>query len=96
MEAHVVDKALNAPGKCLVTGDFDGPFIDTGCWASVDDPYVYLHVPLVEYYGRELLGMVSKARVEELEAELASLEAEFEKLRRVLNATEDLEKAVAA
>lgn len=93
VEARLVDKALNAPGKCLVTGDFDGPFIDTGCWASVDDPYVYLHVPLIEYYGRELLGMVSQEKVEELKTQVAEQAEEIDKLRQFVAATEGLVEA---
>lgn len=99
MEAHIVDKALIAPAKCAVTGDMDGPFIDTGSWVRHHDPYVYLHVPLVEYYARELLGMVSRDKLEELEAQLSSYQAEVEELQRFVDATveyQELHKGAVA
>lgn len=66
----LVDRATEPPGKCAITGDGDGPFIDTGLYA--DDPHglqdaehpelryrVYLSVPYVKHnIARDLLGMV--------------------------------------
>lgn len=91
MEAHIVDKALMAPGKCAVTGDMDGPFIDTGSWARHHDPYIYLHVPLVEYYARELLGMVPKEDLDLVEEYVAACEKELEELRHFAKTTEEFQ-----
>jgi hypothetical protein len=87
MEAKVVDQALQPPAKCLVTGDTDGPFIDTGTWARQHDPYIYLHVPLIEYYARELLGMVSAEKVADLEERLAENYQRLTKLQRFVDGT---------
>lgn len=66
----IVDKALRSPGKCILSGDTDGPFIDTGIQSDSITPYVYLHVPVVEYIAREKLGMLTRAEVVEMMTEL--------------------------
>jgi hypothetical protein len=81
--AEIVEKAEMHPAKCCVTGDIDGPFIDTGSWCDSVDPRIYLHAPLVEQYARDLLGMVPKAEVEKLTKQVENLKEEVEKLRKV-------------
>lgn len=93
MEAKVVDQALIAPAKCAVSGDMDGPFIDTGVWVRHHDPYLYIHVPVVEYWARELLDMVPRPRVEELEAQLASYAEKVTDLQEFVDAKDKLTKA---
>jgi len=89
----IVEQATHPPAQCIVTADQDGPFIDTETWANWRDPYVYLHVPLVEYMARELLGMVPRAEVDELRARIDSYEQEIEGLQEFVAASEKLEIA---
>lgn len=74
----LVQRAAFRPGKCAVTGDIDGPFIDCGIefenrgyWTRL-----YLHAPWVAQVARDQLGMlhaddraVLEDRIEELEDE---------------------------
>lgn len=92
---EIVENAVKPPGKCIVTGDIDGPFIDTGCYAGEIDPYVYLHVPYVEQAARELLGMVSKEEVEKLKADLAEMAAKIGPLQEFVDAHGALDEAAA-
>ena len=99
MSAKIVERAEMPPAKCAVTGDIDGPFIDTGAWCPNVDPYIYLHVPYVEQLAREVLGMVSQDEVEELRKKVAELTAKVEKLGEygeALAKIEELEQEVAA
>jgi hypothetical protein len=80
----IVDKATVPPGRCAVTGDIDGPFIDTG--KDIVDPgnpnlifRIYLHVPYVEQMAR-LSGMVQGEDQIELEEQLESLSVAFDAL----------------
>jgi len=95
MEAQIVDKALLPPGKCIATGDIDGPFIDTGCWANVlGQTRVVLHAPAVEYWARELLEMVPKAEVEALREQVDSYAEKIAQLERFVEAHQDFAQAV--
>ncbi len=81
----LVEKAKLPPGKCAVTGDIDGPFIDCGIkyenrgyWQRL-----YLHAPWVEQIARQHLGMVKDtddSEVEELKSELEALRMAFDAL----------------
>jgi hypothetical protein len=81
---RIVEHASQPPGKCAVTGDIDGPFIDTG--KDIVDPAnanliyrIYLHVPYVEQLARQL-GMVRGEDQIELEEQLESLSVAFDAL----------------
>mgnify|MGYP001573556033 CR=1 FL=1 len=89
----IVEKATQPPAKCIVTSDIDGPFIDTGAWAGEVDPYIYLHVPLVEQMARDLLGMVPEEEVASLREAVEHLSDIVEDQRKRLEAYEVLEEA---
>lgn len=89
----IVENAAKPPGKCIVTGDIDGPFIDTGTYAGEIDPYIYLHAPYVEQLARELLGMVPASDVEKLQADLVEMAAKIEPLQRFVDAHAALDAA---
>jgi hypothetical protein len=95
MQAKIVERAEIAPAKCAVTGDIDGPFIDTGSWCPNADPYIYLHVPYVEEIATKLLGMVSKKEVAKLEAKVKDLTEQVEKFAVAEDALKALEGALA-
>lgn len=86
MEAKVVQHAPMAPAKCAVSGDIDGPFIDTGVWVRHHDPYLYLHVPVVEYWARELLEMVPKADVDAIREQFEAQTERIKELERFVEA----------
>jgi hypothetical protein len=92
MEPKLVDEAKRRPGKCLVSRDIEGPFIDTGCWAREHDPYLYLSVRWVEEVAKDLLGMVPAKEVEE---RFAGLETQLTEQGKKLAALERFESAVA-
>lgn len=91
----IVDKATQAPAKCALTGDIDGPFIDTGCWLPEVDPYIYLHVPIVEQMARDLLGMVPEKEVAELEEAVEHLTEVVKEQRQELDAFKTVKKALS-
>lgn len=94
--AEIVEKAEMHPAKCCVTGDIDGPFIDTGSWSDSIEPRIYLHVPLVEQYARDLLGMVPKTEVEKLEKKLKDLKERLKDLEKVEAAVDALNEFEAS
>lgn len=61
-------------GDCILTGDIDGPFLDTGYLIQEIDPYVTIHVPVVEAMGREV-GMVTAKEHDDLKAEISNLQS---------------------
>jgi hypothetical protein len=91
----LVDAATKPPGKCLLTGDMDGPFIDTERWANHVDPYIYIHAPTVEEMARDLLGMVPKSEVDDLRQQLDDYRDQIERLQRFVDAQEALDEAAA-
>jgi hypothetical protein len=62
---EVVQKGELAPGCCVLTGDIDGPFLDTGFVVNQETvglfPRAYLHVPLVKQMGAAV-GRTSGSR----------------------------------
>lgn len=76
---RIVERAEMPPGKCLLSGDIDGPFLDTRTYASEIDPYIYIHVPVAEKIGRSV-GMVSGQKYENAQEKIAALTAEVERL----------------
>lgn len=99
---QVVEKGELAPGCCVLTGDIDGPFLDTGFVVNQETvglfPRAYLHVPLVKQMG-VAVGMVtreelneSNRRIHELEDELASAERELSEQQAFIDAIHTIEK----
>ena len=79
-----------------MTGDIDGPFIDTGSWCPQVDPRIYLHVPLVEQYARELLDMVPADDVEALREAVVNLTDQLEDKDKLLAAYQQVEELTGA
>lgn len=86
----IVERAERPPAKCAVTADIDGPFIDTGAYCPNVDPYIYLHVPLVEQMAREMLGMVPKEDVEKLTEQVAAFGAQVDQMKAKIESMETL------
>lgn len=82
------------PANCVVSGDIDGPFIDTGVRCDQVAPYIYLHVPVVEFYARELLEMVPKAEVEAMRKQLEDYSERIAQLERFVEAHQVFANAV--
>lgn len=84
----VVERAVRAPGKCAVTHDIDGPFLDCGI-AYENRGYwhrLYLHLPWVEEMGRKHCGMVPRSEYEALEQRLEDAEQDAEALQVAFDA----------
>lgn len=100
LEPQIVEEAKYRPGKCLASGDTEGPFIDAGRWTRERDPYVQLSVRWVEEAARDLLGMVSRAEIEEryakLEAEVQEYAEKLMALQRLADAATELSEASSA
>ena len=84
---HIVQKGELAPGCCILTGDIDGPFLDTGFAYNAETMGViaraYLHLPLVKQMGRAA-GMVASEEMEAAQAEISRLTEEIGSLEREL------------
>jgi hypothetical protein len=97
-EPQIVEEAKYRPGRCLASGDTEGPFIDCGRWTREHDPYLQLSVRWFEETARDLLGMVSRAEVDEryaeLEKELIEQAEELGKLDQLVQAATGFEKAL--
>ena len=95
MEAELVEQGHLPPGKCIATGDIDGPFIDTGCWANVvGQTRIYLHAPAVQFWAQELLEMVPKAEVDAMREQLAAYADRLAGLERFAEARQAFASAV--
>ena len=95
---RIVTRAEHHPAKCAVTGDIDGPFIDTEAWLPEADPRIYLHVPLVEQMARDLLGMVPEedvAALREAVDHLTEMVTELQKENEAYRTIEEARKVVA-
>lgn len=99
-EPQIVPEAKYRPGKCLASGNTEGPFIDCGRWTREHDPYVQLSVRWVEEQAQKLLGMVSKAEIDEryadLERQLAEQAERIEELERFEHAVAEFAEAEQA
>lgn len=82
MRPQVVQRAAFPPGKCIVTHDIDGPFLDCGIKYEVAGYWnrMYLHLPWIEEQARKHLGMVPRAELEAVEAEKEALLDDLEAL----------------
>lgn len=94
MSYPVTPRATFPPGKCIVTGDFEGPFFDFGSRVT-RDPRVYVHTSVIEACARKL-GMVPKEEVEELREQLAALDEKYAALDRYREAVEGVQSAEEA
>lgn len=94
---QIVGQAKHRPGRCLASGDTEGPFIDCGRYTRENDPYVHLSVRWFEETARNLLGMVTEAEVKEhlaeVYSELERQDAELKELRQLAEATKTYEEA---
>lgn len=99
---RIVERAEHNPAQCAITGDIDGPFIDTGSWAVFDvptpegwiEPRIYLHVPVVKQMARDLLGMVPEEDVQHLREAVEHLVEINKDLHRELEAYDTLRHAL--
>ena len=98
LEPEIVEKALLAPGQCVLTGDWEGPFIDTKRQILWADPHGYLQVAYVQELATSLLDMVPRAELEAAQEAITHLSEMVEEQGKRLEAYETLEetKAVAA
>lgn len=94
MEPRIVQSAPMPPAKCAISGDMEGPFIDTGVRVNHVSPYLYLHVPVVEWYARELLEMVPKADVDEIREQFEAQTDRIAELERFAEAHKVFSEAV--
>lgn len=90
---RIVEKAELPPAKCAITGDIDGPFVDTESWLPEVDPRIYLHVPVVKQIARDLLGMVPEEDVQDLRDAVSHLSDMCEELQEQVKAYETIEQA---
>lgn len=92
----IIERARQAPNKCLVSADIDGPFVDLGCWVPDtpigSTPYAYLHVSVAEKVGRSV-GMVSGDEVAALKRQLAEYGERVEKAEAIAQALTTLSEA---
>lgn len=97
LEPKIVEQAKRRPGRCLASGDVEGPFIDTGKWTREHDPYVYLSVRWIEEVAHKLCKMVSQDdfeyHVKDLTEQVAKLTEEIGALRRFEDAATEYEEA---
>lgn len=88
----VTETARRRPGKCALSGETQGPFLDTG---QTVPRYgrVYISLKWLEQPLREL-GYLKKTDVEELTEENKSLQSEVERLQEVEDAHRELVDSV--
>jgi hypothetical protein len=86
------------PHCCIVTGRIDEPVVDFGDPTpkaqGPNDPRVYIRASRVEEAAEDLLGMVPRKEVEELEERLGAAEAETARLTELVGAAEALEQSL--
>ena len=94
----VVERAAFKPGKCAVTHDIDGPFLDCGVKYENRGYWhrLYLHLPWIEQQARQHLGMVPKSEIAGLKARVERAEAELEAIQIQAKAISSAEKALEA
>jgi hypothetical protein len=96
LEPHIVDRPQKVPGKCLASGDTEGPMIDTARQITARGQ-VYISVRWIEATATRLLGMVPKAEVDErfadLERRLADQAERLHALQRFEDAAAEYEDA---
>lgn len=98
LEPHVVQRAAFKPGKCAVTADIDGPFLDTavkyenrGYWHKL-----YLHLPWIAEMARKHCGMVERSEQEALKEEIKMLEEDRDALQMAFDALSGAKEEVPA
>lgn len=99
---QVVPRAEFAPGCCALSGEHEGPHLDTEYYFNAQrigiNARVYVHVPVVETMGRAV-GMVTKAdhesaleEIKTLQDANAQLEQELNEANTVVDAVQLIEK----
>lgn len=95
-DPQIVEEAKYRPGKCLASGDTEGPFIDCGRWTREHDPYLQLSVRWVEETARDLLGMLPAEDAKELEEHAGALEALARQQAQRLDLVKDFESVLSS
>lgn len=92
----VVQRAGFRPGKCIVTGDIDGPFLDCGIKYEKDGYWnrLYLHLPWVEQVARDHCGMVPRSEVTDLQNRVEAAERKLEALVTDSKALAEAERVI--
>lgn len=93
-EPRIVKNAEQSPGKCLVSGDNDGPFLDTGRNLKFYGR-VYLALRHIEPY-LEKAGYLHGTKVSALRGQLREAGEELEELRDTVAELKGLRDAVEA
>ncbi len=100
MKARVVElpsHKSSPPHCCIVTGRTDDRLIDFGDLTmkarGQRDPRVYIRGVVVEEAAVDLLGMVKQAEVDELRNQLATSEAERQRLAEIVGGGSELTEA---
>jgi hypothetical protein len=86
LKPKIVETAEKVPARCIVSSEIDGPFIDTGTYAGEMDPYIYLSVAYVTEVARDLLGMVPKQEVDDLNEQVNAMKVKLEQIEKVEDA----------
>jgi hypothetical protein len=91
---RIVTVAENHPNVCLVTRDFEGPWVDFEMTIQDEvDPHIYLSTALIDQ-AAEMCGYVSQDQVLKAQRRCEELEKEIERLEKAINATNALEEAL--
>lgn len=86
------------PGKCVVSGDIDGPFVDMGIRYENRNQYqrLLIHAPIIEQVARDLLGLVPRSEIEALEDRAETAEQEAAALQAAFDALSNAREKVSA
>ena len=92
---RIVNVAENHPNVCLVTRDFEGPWIDFEMTIQDEvDPHIYLSTALIDQ-AAEMCGYVSQNEVLKANRRCDELEKQIAELEKLIEATKVLEEASA-
>ena len=95
---RLVQRANKKPGKCIITGDIDGPFIDCGIRYN-DGGYwnwIYLHTAWLEQMCTQFLDMVPRSDYEAALEEHEETREQLEALQIAFDALTNAKKEVIA
>ena len=89
------------PGVCVLSGQTEGEFLDTGRVIPFHEPYGLFHVPMVESMGRAV-GMVPRSEYDEMMEvfqgtleDLVEAKDEIEKLKAAMEGLAYMKEAVS-
>lgn len=92
---EITEAPLHAyPHACAVTGRDDGQLIDFAVDIDGVDPHLYLRPGVIEEAGR-LIGMVPKAKVDELQKQVAELGEKLDEALTQLEAFKQIKEGYA-